>query len=158
MVARNEMAPRFAFQMTPPVGSGVSIPTASFASNPRASKSRDPRGPAVSSSGTHSDPAGFKKAFITRRSGSVNHCDQPAFHVGRAATEQVYALDPRLKLVAALRRNYIIMTTEIERSRANPGRREYTRTFASHLSEADSVQFVGQNASTLFVLIPWWIL
>jgi non-ribosomal peptide synthetase component F len=41
--------------------------------------------------------------------------------------------------VAALRRNYIIMTTEIERSRASPDRREYTRILASHRCVRSSI-------------------
>src|SRR5439155_20668509 len=45
-------APRLAFQTMPPVGSGVSMPIASLPRTPRAARSRDPRGPAVSSSGT----------------------------------------------------------------------------------------------------------
>jgi hypothetical protein len=87
----------------------------------------------------------------------MNHRSQAAFHVRRAATKQICALDTWLKLIAALRGNYIIVTAEIERSQASSDRREYTRAFTSHTIEAKSVQFVAQGAGAFRVLIPRWI-
>jgi hypothetical protein len=87
----------------------------------------------------------------------MNHRGQAAFHVRRAATKQICAFDTWLKLIAPLRGNYIIVTAEIEGSRASPDRREYTRAFPSHTIEAKSVQFVQQGAGAFRVLIPRWI-
>jgi hypothetical protein len=42
IVARNVSAPRLAFQMMPPVDSGVSIPITSFPRTPRAARSQEP--------------------------------------------------------------------------------------------------------------------
>jgi hypothetical protein len=43
-----------------------------------------------------------------------------------------------LKLTAALRGNHIVVTAEIERSRAGSNRCESPRVFASHIIEAES--------------------
>ena len=84
MVARNEMAPRLAFQITPPVGSGVSMPIASFPSSARAFQIAR-----TAWSGSffvvyqhNSDPASLKEPFRLSRHGCVDHCRQAAFHVG----------------------------------------------------------------------------
>jgi hypothetical protein len=87
----------------------------------------------------------------------VNHRSQPALHVRRAATEQICALDTRLKLIPALRRHNIVVTTEIKGSRARSSRRENARAFTSHVIEAEPVQFVAESASAFLVLIPGWI-
>ena len=47
-------------------------------------------------------------------SNCVNHRSQTAFHVRRAATEQICTFDTWLKLIAALRGNHIVVTAEIE--------------------------------------------
>jgi hypothetical protein len=87
----------------------------------------------------------------------MNHRRQAAFHVRRAATEQICAFYTWLKLIAALRGNHIVVTAEIERSRAGSNRREYTRTFPSQIVEAESVQFFEESPGAFLVLVPWWI-
>src|SRR5258708_1831416 len=87
----------------------------------------------------------------------MNHRSQSVFHIGRAATEQVCAFYAWVKLIAALRRHNIVVTAEIKSSRAGSGRREYTRSFASHIIEAESVQFFAESPGAFRVLVPWWI-
>jgi hypothetical protein len=87
----------------------------------------------------------------------VHHRSQPALHVRRATTEQICALDTRLKLIPALRRHNIEVTTEIEDPTARSGRRENACAFASHIVETEPVQFFDENASAFLVLIPGWI-
>jgi hypothetical protein len=88
----------------------------------------------------------------------MNHRSQATFHIGRAATEQICALCTWLKLIAALRGNNIVVTTEIQRSRASSGRRDYTRSLASQIIEAESIQFFDECPGTFLVVIPGWIL
>ena len=78
-------------------------------------------------------------------------------YVRRAPAEQICAFDTRLKLIAALRGNNVVVAAEIEGSRASPDRREYTRALTSHIIETESHQFVEESASAFLVLIPRWI-
>ncbi len=64
----------------------------------------------------------------------------------------------RLKLIAALRRNNIEVTAEIERSPAGSGRREHAGAFTSHITEVEPVQLVDESADAFLVLISGWIL
>jgi hypothetical protein len=76
----------------------------------------------------------------------LHESSQPGhFHIGRAATEQICAFYTWLKPIAALRGNNIVVTTEIKSSLARSGRREYTRSFASQIIEAESVQFFEES-------------
>src|SRR5580704_12721810 len=88
---------------------------------------------------------GFKQPFIACRGRCMNHRRQAALHVRRATAEQICAFDTWLELIAALRRNNIVVTAEIKRSPPGSGRREYTAAFTSHLVEAELFQFVHES-------------
>jgi len=71
----------------------------------------------------------------------VNHRRQATLHVRRTTTEQICALDTRLKLIGALRGNNVVMATEVKGSRSVSDRREYTRAFTLRVIEPESHQF-----------------
>ncbi len=102
--------------------------------------------------------AGCEKAFIACRRCRVNHRCQTTFHVRRTTTEQILAFHTRLKLIAALRGNNVVVAAEVKGSRGGSDRREYTRAFASHSIETHPHQFVEQGAGTFLVVIARWIL
>jgi hypothetical protein len=102
----------------------------------------------------NSDTTGFKKPFIARGGRRIDHRRQAALHVRRPPTEQILIFNARLKLITALRRNNVIVTTEIESPGPGSDRCEYAIPFTSHAIECQSHQFVTQNRGTFFVVIP----
>jgi hypothetical protein len=59
-----------------------------------------------------------------------------------------------LKLIAALRRNNVVVAAEIEGPGTSSDRREYARAFTAHVIEPESHQFVDQSAGTFLIVIP----
>ena len=67
-------------------------------------------------------------------------------------------MDTRLKLIAALHGNNVVVATEIKDSRSGSYRREYTCAFTPHVIEPESYQFVEESAYAFLVVIPRWVL
>jgi hypothetical protein len=56
--------------------------------------------------------------------------------------QQICAFHTRLKLIAALRGNNVVVAAEVKGSRSFSDRREYARAFTPHVIEPESHQFV----------------
>src|SRR5262249_9904257 len=92
------------------------------------------------------NPPVQSSAALLQRLGGERHCRQTAFHVGRAATEKIVALNSWLKLRRSLCGNNIVMTAEIESPAASAHEAEdafacYARIVKSKFIELPQNEF-----------------
>jgi len=113
-VTRRVIAPRFAFQTTPPVGRGQHADRARPVV-PLFLRSASRRVRRFLVRHKHqTDPAIQFDAAIANGLCGVNHGRQAALHVRRSASKKILTLDNRLEQVGVLRRNNIVVAAEIE--------------------------------------------
>ena len=117
---RSVIAPRHACQITPPVGSAVSIATRGRVDQPRGAEVPGPGRAAglLVADAVEDDPAIAEQAELAGGDGAVEHRDQAALHVRGPAAADPSVAALRLELRPALRRDDVEVPVEVDELRA----------------------------------------